>query len=220
MDASELPLRVELPGSHFVCPSGGDGSSSISITWHPETSGKMTITADELLITEALHNRPPRRRDLAREIEAINDLARGMVRPPLRRIGARPVSRRIRLESACWKTGNRGNRSSRGRRWRAGIVKIRRGPWNEDLFRVLEGFCDFADDDEVNACDLAQIPGSYPRDRHRRSTRRASSSPCQTDEPSPYCSMVRPSRMRRLDGAAEEGTPFVPSKPARARRQL
>src|SRR5271169_4418207 len=76
------PCALNSQGSHFVRPCGGDGSSSISITWHPETSGKMTITADELLITEALHNRPPRRRDLAREIEAINDLARGMVRQP------------------------------------------------------------------------------------------------------------------------------------------
>ena len=42
----------------------------------------MTITGDELLITEALYNRPAQRRDLAREIEAINDLARDMVRQP------------------------------------------------------------------------------------------------------------------------------------------
>jgi signal transduction histidine kinase/CheY-like chemotaxis protein len=42
----------------------------------------MTITVDELLITEALQNRPARQRDLAREIKAINDLARGMVRQP------------------------------------------------------------------------------------------------------------------------------------------
>jgi signal transduction histidine kinase/CheY-like chemotaxis protein len=42
----------------------------------------MTITADELLITEALHKRPARQRDLAREIAAINDLARDMVRRP------------------------------------------------------------------------------------------------------------------------------------------
>ena len=36
---------------------------------------------------------------------------------------------------------------------RAGNVKTLRGPWNEDLFRVLEGFSDLADDDEVDACD-------------------------------------------------------------------
>ena len=42
----------------------------------------MTITADELLITEALHKRHARQRDLAREIAAINDLARAMVRRP------------------------------------------------------------------------------------------------------------------------------------------
>ena len=42
----------------------------------------MTITADKLLITEALHRRLARPRDLAREIQAMNDLACGMVRQP------------------------------------------------------------------------------------------------------------------------------------------
>src|SRR5207302_10043931 len=42
----------------------------------------MTITADKLLITEALHRRLVRPRDLAREIQAMNDLACGMVRQP------------------------------------------------------------------------------------------------------------------------------------------
>ena len=35
---------------------------------------------------------------------------------------------------------------------RAGNVKIRRGPWKEELFRVLEGFPDLNHDDEVEAC--------------------------------------------------------------------
>ena len=35
---------------------------------------------------------------------------------------------------------------------RAGNVKIWRGSWNEELFRVLEGFPDLAHDDEVDAC--------------------------------------------------------------------
>jgi predicted phage terminase large subunit-like protein len=35
---------------------------------------------------------------------------------------------------------------------RAGNVKIRRGRWNEDLFRVLEGFPDLSHDDEADAC--------------------------------------------------------------------
>jgi hypothetical protein len=34
-------------------------------------------------------------------------------------------------------------------------VKIRRGSWNEELFRVLEGFPDLAHDDEVDACSGA-----------------------------------------------------------------
>jgi predicted phage terminase large subunit-like protein len=37
----------------------------------------------------------------------------------------------------------------------AGNVKILRGPWNEDLFRVLEGFPDLAHDDEADACSGA-----------------------------------------------------------------
>jgi signal transduction histidine kinase len=42
----------------------------------------MTIISDELLITEALYERTARPRDLARELDAINDLARRMVRQP------------------------------------------------------------------------------------------------------------------------------------------
>jgi predicted phage terminase large subunit-like protein len=38
---------------------------------------------------------------------------------------------------------------------RAGNVKILRGSWNEDLFRVLEGFPELAHDDEVDACSGA-----------------------------------------------------------------
>ena len=38
---------------------------------------------------------------------------------------------------------------------RVGNVKILRGLWNEDLFRVLEGFPDLAHDDEIDACSGA-----------------------------------------------------------------
>ena len=38
---------------------------------------------------------------------------------------------------------------------RAGNVKIRRGSWNEELFRILEGFPELAHDDEVDACSGA-----------------------------------------------------------------
>jgi len=37
----------------------------------------------------------------------------------------------------------------------SGTGKILRGLWNEDLFRVLEGFPDLAHDDEVDACSGA-----------------------------------------------------------------
>jgi predicted phage terminase large subunit-like protein len=35
---------------------------------------------------------------------------------------------------------------------RAGNIKIRKARWNEDLFRVLEGFPDLTHNDEVDAC--------------------------------------------------------------------
>jgi hypothetical protein len=38
---------------------------------------------------------------------------------------------------------------------RAGNAKIRRGAWNEEFSRVLEGFPDLAHDDEVDACSGA-----------------------------------------------------------------
>ena len=38
---------------------------------------------------------------------------------------------------------------------RAGNVRIRRGSWNDELFRVLEGFPELAHDDEVDACSGA-----------------------------------------------------------------
>jgi Terminase RNaseH-like domain len=38
---------------------------------------------------------------------------------------------------------------------RVGNVKVRRGSWNEELLRVLEGFPDLAHDDEVDACSGA-----------------------------------------------------------------
>jgi predicted phage terminase large subunit-like protein len=45
---------------------------------------------------------------------------------------------------------------------RIGNLKIRRGRWNEDLFRVLEGFPDLAHDDEADACsgalDMLNLP--------------------------------------------------------------
>jgi hypothetical protein len=37
----------------------------------------------------------------------------------------------------------------------AGNLKIRRGSWNEELLRVLEGFPDLAHDDELDACSVA-----------------------------------------------------------------
>jgi hypothetical protein len=56
---------------------------------------------------------------------------------------------------------------------RAGNVKIRRGSWNEELFRVLEGFPDLAHDDEVDGCSgalemLNHKSGSHATRRWRK----------------------------------------------------
>ena len=57
---------------------------------------------------------------------------------------------------------------------RAGNVTIRRGSWNEELFRVLEGFPERAHDDEVDACSGAlemlnpQMKGSGLYELYRR----------------------------------------------------
>jgi len=57
---------------------------------------------------------------------------------------------------------------------RAGNVKVRRGSWNEELFRVLEAFPDLAHDDEVDACSGALEmlnPHSPPVTTPRNSSR-------------------------------------------------
>ena len=73
---------------------------------------------------------------------------------------------------------------------RAGNVKILRGSWNEDLFRVLEGFPDLAHDDEVDACSGAlemlnpdmKSYGAYELARRQAEQLRAEQ---QRDKPQP-----------------------------------
>jgi signal transduction histidine kinase/CheY-like chemotaxis protein len=78
----------------------------------------MTITANELLITEALNQRAARPRDLSREITAINDLARGMVRQP------KALQRRfVELALDLCRAGS------------AGISMLEDGSAGEQLFR-------------------------------------------------------------------------------------
>ena len=77
---------------------------------------------------------------------------------------------------------------------RAGNVKIRRGSWNEELFRVLEGFPELAHDDEVDACSGAlemlnpqmKSWGTYERYRKkaealRTEKERGEATPTKTD---------------------------------------
>jgi two-component sensor histidine kinase len=78
----------------------------------------MTITANELLITEALNQRAARPRDLSREVTAINDLARGMVRQP------KALQRRfVELALDLCRAGS------------AGISMLEDGSAGEQLFR-------------------------------------------------------------------------------------
>jgi predicted phage terminase large subunit-like protein len=78
----------------------------------------------------------------------------------------------------------------------AGNVKIRRGPWNEALFHVLEGFPDLAHDDEVDACSGAfemlnrRVAGwgwlEHARQQLEAAQQRSKPQPAQT-EPQPGC---------------------------------
>ena len=69
-------------------------------------------------------------------------------------------------------------------------MKILRGAWNEDLFRVLEGFPDLAHDDEVDACSGAlemlnpdmKSYGAYELARRQAEQLRAEQ---QRDKPQP-----------------------------------
>jgi hypothetical protein len=89
---------------------------------------------------------------------------------------------------------------------RAGNLKIRRGSWNEELFRALEGFPEFAHDDEVDACSGARemlspnmkdwAKSSGCAERRKSSTRRSNLS-----RPRPYTPAApwsgRPRRRRK-----------------------
>ena len=63
------------------------------------------------------------------------------------------------MASDVTSAGESGNKVTRfgpfSAQCRAGNVKILRAPWNEDLFRILEGFPELAHDDEVDACSGA-----------------------------------------------------------------
>ena len=79
------------------------------------------------------------------------------VKPPSAR--AHQISR-DRCSSPPRRTASRSRSASarirpRPAKARRSNVKILRGSWNEDLFRVLEGFPDLAHDDEVDACSGA-----------------------------------------------------------------
>ena len=79
-------------------------------------------------------------------------------------------------------------------------MKIRRGFWNEELFRVLEGFPDLAHDDEVDACSGAlemlnpQIAGWGILELARRELEAAK----QRSQPQPTQTVPAPGSMEWL----------------------
>ena len=84
---------------------------------------------------------------------------------------------------------------------RASNVKIRRGSWNEELFRILEGFPDLAHDDEVDACSGAlemlnphmNSWGLYEYYRQEAATvtERSKPQPCSIRAPARFGGVVR-----------------------------
>jgi len=79
---------------------------------------------------------------------------------------------------------------------RAGNVKILRGHWNEELFRVLEGFPDLAHDDEVDACSGALEMFNPQRNNYGiwEATRQLARELEQRNKPPPKQTVYNPAR--------------------------
>ena len=90
---------------------------------------------------------------------------------------------------------------------RAGNVKIRRGSWNEELFRILEGFPDLAHDDEVDACSGAlemlnpQMQGWAFYELLRRQTE----ADAERSKPQPVKTVPQPGSMEWLEAQKKKG---------------
>jgi predicted phage terminase large subunit-like protein len=90
---------------------------------------------------------------------------------------------------------------------RAGNVKIQRGSWNEELFRVLEGFPDLAHDDEVDACSGAlempnpQMKGAGIFELYRAQAEAAE----QRSKPQPVQSLPQPGSVEWSEAQKQKG---------------
>src|SRR5215468_12644251 len=90
---------------------------------------------------------------------------------------------------------------------RAGNVKIQRGSWNEELFRVLEGFPDLAHDDEVDACSGAlemlnpQMKGAGIFELYRAQAEAAE----QRSKPQPVQSLPQPGSVEWSEAKKQKG---------------
>ena len=88
-----------------------------------------------------------------------------------------------------------------------GNVKIRRGSWNEELFRVLEGFPDLAHDDEVDACSGAlemlnpQMIGRNVYELYRQQAEAAA----ERSKPPPVQSVPQPGSMEWFEEQKKKG---------------
>src|SRR6516225_2049596 len=96
---------------------------------------------------------------------------------------------------------------------RAGNVKIRRGSWNEELFRVLEGFPDLAHDDEVDACSgaLEMLNPQMKGWGFYELCRAEAEAAAQRSKPQPVQS-VPPARLDRVVPDTEESLNHVGSR--------
>ena len=76
-------------------------------------------------------------------------------------------------------------------------MKIRRGSWDEELFRVLEGFHDLAHDDEVDACSgaLEMLNPQMKRLRPLRTLPCGSRGRPQRSKPQPVQNVPQPGSM-------------------------
>jgi len=89
-----------------------------------------------------------------------------------------------------------------------GNVKIQRGSWNEELFRVLEGFPDLAHDDEIDACSGAfemlnpQVAGWTWLERAKRELLEAE---LQRSKPQPIQTEPQPGSMEWFEAQKQKG---------------
>ena len=90
---------------------------------------------------------------------------------------------------------------------RAGNVKFRRGSWNEELFRILEGFPDLAHDDEVDACSgaLEMLNPQMQGWAFYELLRRQAEADAERSKPQPVQSVPQPGSVEWSEAQKQKG---------------